>query len=70
MAIFQELAERMEPLATWYIANKPDQRTIRVFAADLRNVRQWPEMAKQVGIEVSERQATFLGLKLIASDAD
>ena len=70
MLVFTEMAERMTPLAEWYAANKPQQRTMRVFADDLRTIKSWPEMAKHVGIEVSERQAKFMGLKLVANDGD
>lgn len=61
---FVEIAERMKPLADFYVKHKPDQRTLRIFGDDMKVIRQWPDMAKRVGIDVSERSARFMGFTL------
>jgi hypothetical protein len=67
---FQNIAERMQPLADFYLKYKPEQKTMRVFPEDLRIVKTWPQFSERFGFEVTERQASFRGFKLVATLRD
>lgn len=66
---FFELGGRMRPLAEWQRQNKPQAKTLRVFAADYDLLARWPALARLYGFDYVNHDESpsimYLGFTLV-----
>lgn len=67
---FAEIANRIKPLAMFYVEHKPEQRSIAVFPADYAHLHSWPQYANHYGFERDGDRVLFKGFLLVPMGRD
>jgi hypothetical protein len=62
--VFAEIANRIRPLAMFYVEHKPQVKEIRVFPGDFKMIDAWPELSRRYGFDFIQGEIVFNGLVL------
>lgn len=66
---FNDLVERLKPLADWMEKFKPDCKTIRVAREDMKLITKYPEAANDMGFHQHGGMVTWRGGKFEIKEA-
>lgn len=67
---FAEIANRIKPLALFYVEHKPQQKHIALFPADYSHLDSWPQYANMYGFVREGDRIMFKGFLLVPMGRD